>query len=292
VIRAIVVNWNGGTRTIAALESLLANPASGHDLEVVLVDNGSTDGIAERVEHELPDVRVMRNATNLGFAGGVNTALADLAGVEAVALLNNDAVVTPGWLDPLVASLEAATDVGAACPKILLADQYLDIEITMRHETRSRAHDLRIVVGGGHRVDGTSSGSRLSIHAPLTAAPAAAVSTIAARAVGRWRKARTVATASVPSATIANSTQRRSCVSSLTATTEPAPMTTSRIPSARTSAFTPGRLASGPIHAPPTRRGAASIASPIAARTWPALLIMRRSVARSTSERTRRRWYR
>ena len=129
-IRAVVVNWNGGERTLAALRSLLASDVpTGHDLEVVLVDNGSTDGITQRVERELPEVELLRNDRNLGFAGAVNRALKDLDRIELVALLNNDATVAADWFAPLVATLEADDDVGAACPKILLTEQYLDLEI-------------------------------------------------------------------------------------------------------------------------------------------------------------------
>ena len=129
-IRAVVVNWNGGDRTVSALRSLLdAEIPHGSRLDAVLVDNGSTDGIAERVSRDLPAVRVLRNDHNLGFAGGVNRALRDLDGVDLIALLNNDATVASDWLEPLVATLDADDDIGAACPKILLAEQYLDLDI-------------------------------------------------------------------------------------------------------------------------------------------------------------------
>lgn len=135
-IRVVVVNWNGGERTLTCLHSVLdADVPDGCTIEVVLVDNASTDGIVDRVRDELATVRVIENASNLGFAGGVNSALRDLGApgnddLAAVALVNNDAVVEPGWLAPLLATLDSATDIGAACPKILLTDRYLDLAIT------------------------------------------------------------------------------------------------------------------------------------------------------------------
>lgn len=135
-IRVVVVNWNGGTRTITCLRSVLdADVPEGCTVEVVLVDNASHDGIVGRVRAELPGVRVIENAANLGFAGGVNSALRDLAAsgnddLDAVALVNNDAIVEPDWLPPLLATLDSAPDIGAACPKILLTDRYLDLTIT------------------------------------------------------------------------------------------------------------------------------------------------------------------
>lgn len=76
-------------------------------IEIVLVDNGSTDGTAEwasRLEQSFGNVRVLRNARNLGYAPAVNQGLAVLPGRD-VLLLNNDVVVTPGWLGGLLALL-------------------------------------------------------------------------------------------------------------------------------------------------------------------------------------------
>ena len=72
-----------------------------------MVDNGSTDGSVDRWDERHPDVTLIRIGPNLGYAGGVNRGLADLEGVDAVALVNSDAFVEPGWLRPLAAALDS-----------------------------------------------------------------------------------------------------------------------------------------------------------------------------------------
>src|SRR5690606_20147147 len=83
--------------------------------------NASTDGSADAIAAEFPSVELIRRPTNEGF-GANNHALRDLDGVDYVGLVNPDAFVEPGWLTPLVATLESDFGLGAACPKILLAD--------------------------------------------------------------------------------------------------------------------------------------------------------------------------
>ena len=92
-------------------------------LEVIVVDNGSSDGSPEAVEAEFPAAVVIRMGLNAGFSGGVNAGVAAAIdrGADAVLLLNNDMVVEPGFLGPLVAA--ALEDgVAAACSQILFAE--------------------------------------------------------------------------------------------------------------------------------------------------------------------------
>ncbi len=86
--------------------------------EILLVDNGSTDGSREMVQDEFPWVRIVETETNLGFAGGCNL------GIRAsqspyVVLLNNDTEVTPNWLSLLVDAADTDATVGAVQPKVL-----------------------------------------------------------------------------------------------------------------------------------------------------------------------------
>jgi GT2 family glycosyltransferase len=147
----VVLNHNGGAMTVESLRALLATNWPAGRLRVVLVDNASTDGIAQRVEAELPSVRVLRSPINHGFAGGNNLALRDLAHADYVALVNNDVTVGADWLAPLVETLEADPDVGAACPKILFAPSF--VELTLRSPTRRQAGDRREL---GVRVSGAT----------------------------------------------------------------------------------------------------------------------------------------
>jgi N-acetylglucosaminyl-diphospho-decaprenol L-rhamnosyltransferase len=84
-----------------ALESLGRQTV---DAAVVVVDNGSTDGTAEMLAERFPDVRVVRNETNLGFGRAVNRAALALEG-DALVLLNNDVVCEPEFLERLLAPL-------------------------------------------------------------------------------------------------------------------------------------------------------------------------------------------
>ncbi len=121
----MVLCWNNARLIDRCVDALLATSWHG-ELEVVVVDNGSTDGSVDRWQARHPGVRLVQNGANLGFAGGVNRGLADLGDLDAVALVNSDAFVEPGWLAPLVTALEADDEVGAACPKILFADRVVD----------------------------------------------------------------------------------------------------------------------------------------------------------------------
>jgi len=155
-IGILVVNYDGGDLTLRCLRSVLATDWPADALEVVLVDNGPADGVAERVRRELPAVEVIVAGGNLGFAGGCNLGLRRLVRADYVALLNNDARVEPGWLHPLVAALEADPGVGAASPKILFDDSF--VEVSIRSATgRGGAGDHRPlgVALGGVRIDGS-----------------------------------------------------------------------------------------------------------------------------------------
>jgi len=120
-VAVVVLSWNGRDDTLRCLSSL-AQVAYAR-LDVVVVDNGSSDGSAEAVEAGFPDAVVIRTGRNAGFSGGVNAGIAAALerGADAVLLLNNDMVVEPGFLAPLVrASLQPG--VAAACSQILFAD--------------------------------------------------------------------------------------------------------------------------------------------------------------------------
>jgi GT2 family glycosyltransferase len=163
-VGAVVLNYNGGEVTLRCLRSLLATERGDHPLTVVLVDNASTDGIAARVRTELPTVTVLESETNRGFAGGCNLGIRALAQSEFVALINNDATVDPDWLSPLVAALHQDRGLGATCPKILFAGQFVDVTIEAPTHTRGRGdrRDLGVLVLGA-RVDGQDVWDRVQL---------------------------------------------------------------------------------------------------------------------------------
>ncbi|MCW2777499.1 MAG: hypothetical protein JWN17_1224 [Frankiales bacterium] len=140
-VRAVVVNYNGGTEVLACLDSLLT---CGLPLDVVVVDNGSTDGSDLAVE-QTAGVRLVRSPRNLGYPG-LNQALIDLTGVDAVLVLNPDAVVEPGCVQALVQALESDPGVSAACPLILLDGGYREVAFALDGPPRASL-DLLAVDG-------------------------------------------------------------------------------------------------------------------------------------------------
>jgi GT2 family glycosyltransferase len=89
--------------------------------EIVLVDNGSGDGSPERLASEFPEVRLLKNATNLGFPAGNNVAIRDALerNPDYLLLLNNDTLVAPDFLSKMVAVAESDEKIGLVNPKIL-----------------------------------------------------------------------------------------------------------------------------------------------------------------------------
>jgi len=128
-VRIVIVNRDGGNLLLDCLRSVEHLDWPAEQLEIVVVDNGSSDGSPDRVRQEHPEARVIEAGRNLGYAAGNNLALSDLGDADFVALLNNDAVVDPSWLRALVRSLEADDGLGACCPKILFAQPFAEVAI-------------------------------------------------------------------------------------------------------------------------------------------------------------------
>jgi hypothetical protein len=116
----VVPNLNGAHFLEPCLVSLARQSAGAPD--VVVVDNGSTDGSVELVRDSFPEIKLISFAENRGFAAAMNAGIAEAQG-ELVAFLNNDAVAEPTWLEELVASLERHPEAAAATSKLLLADE-------------------------------------------------------------------------------------------------------------------------------------------------------------------------
>jgi len=118
-VSIITLTWNSYEVTLECLLTLrkLDYP----NFEVIVVDNGSTDGSQEQLAREFPDVQLICNPTNLGFAGGNNVAIRDaLARNPAyLLLLNNDTIVAPNFLSEMIRAAETDPAIGLANPKIL-----------------------------------------------------------------------------------------------------------------------------------------------------------------------------
>jgi GT2 family glycosyltransferase len=117
----IIVNWNGRIHLAGCLESLAAQTF--RDFEVVLVDNGSTDGSATFVRERYPWVQTVELPENRGFAAGNNAGLA-VAGGDYIVTLNNDTEAEPGWLAELVAVADAHPGAGMVASRICAFDDH------------------------------------------------------------------------------------------------------------------------------------------------------------------------
>lgn len=112
----IVVNWNGRSLLPECLEGLARQTF--RDFDTVVVDNGSTDGSVQFVKDRYPWVKVIALSENVGFCRANNLALRQ-AEAPYAALLNNDAVAAPGWLENLVAALDRNPEAGSAASKMV-----------------------------------------------------------------------------------------------------------------------------------------------------------------------------
>jgi GT2 family glycosyltransferase len=120
-VAVVVLNWNGLEDTRALLPTLAAcRLPEGWTLEVVVVDNGSSDGSAAALAAEFPGVTVLPLPENRRFAAGNNHGLrhALARGAEAVMLLNNDTRADPGLIERLLMALAEDPGAGAAGPLI------------------------------------------------------------------------------------------------------------------------------------------------------------------------------
>jgi GT2 family glycosyltransferase len=115
----IVLSWNGLEDLPDCLAALDTQEFA--DREILVVDNGSTDGSPEYVQGHHPHVRLIRNDHNLGFAAGSNVGLRAATG-DVLVLLNQDTVVRPGWLQALVDAFDEHPRCGIAGAKALYPD--------------------------------------------------------------------------------------------------------------------------------------------------------------------------
>ena len=138
LVRVVVVNFDGGDLTLDCLESLWNGGWPVDRLDVVLVDNGSLDGVADRVRADGRGVTVLEPLANLGFAGGSNLGIRADGNPDYIALLNPDAVADPNWLPPLVTALEADPGLGAVAPKMVFARPVVEVDIRVPGAGRHR----------------------------------------------------------------------------------------------------------------------------------------------------------
>ena len=119
-VAIIILNWNGKYYTIECIESL--KKIIYLNYEIILVDNGSKDDSVKCLKDRYPDIKIIINKKNLGFAEGNNIAIKAILKnkyVRYIALLNNDTKVEPYWLEELISVAESDKKIGACQSKIL-----------------------------------------------------------------------------------------------------------------------------------------------------------------------------
>ena len=124
----VLLNWNGWDDTRVCLSSLRQLQYA--NLEVIVVDNGSSDNSVARIREEFPETKVIETGCNLGFAGGCNLGIVCALGQgsDFVWLLNNDARVHPEALQSLVDKARSSPDIGACGSAIYAMDDPYRLE--------------------------------------------------------------------------------------------------------------------------------------------------------------------
>ncbi len=114
-VAVVILNWNGRALLEQFLPSVVENS---EEAQIYVADNASKDDSVAFLRKHFPQVKIIQNKENGGFAKGYNDALPHVP-EEVFVLLNSDVEVTPGWLSPMIAELEGSPDTAAVQPKIL-----------------------------------------------------------------------------------------------------------------------------------------------------------------------------
>ena len=132
LISIVIVNWNTKGLLLECIGSI-TNDCKRLKTEIIVSDNASTDGSADAVRTAFPDVKLLLNSDNLGFAGGNNLGIKECSG-EYVCLVNTDVEILSGCFSGLLNFIENNPDVGIVGPQALYADK--KVQITARKEVR------------------------------------------------------------------------------------------------------------------------------------------------------------
>ena len=122
-VSVVIPTYNDASMTLRSVRSVLADP-SGGDIEVIVVDNGSTRAVSHEIATSVvgdPRVRHLRLPRNFNFAIGCNYGAAQATG-EYLFFLNNDTILRPGVLEPLVSALHEDASVRGAQPLLVYPD--------------------------------------------------------------------------------------------------------------------------------------------------------------------------
>jgi GT2 family glycosyltransferase len=126
----VILNWNGGSDTTACIASV--QEMDYQNYQIVVIDNGSVDGSADLIARNYPEIAILRNSENLGYAGGNNVGIrfALEQNADYVWLLNNDTQVRSDALRLLTSRAELADGIGLLSPLIRDYDAPHNIQFT------------------------------------------------------------------------------------------------------------------------------------------------------------------
>ena len=110
LVTIILINWNSYQYTKQCIDSIKKN-TSYRPYEIILIDNGSTDGSIEKIEKGFPKIQIIRNSKNKGFSYAVNQGYREGKG-ECLCQLNTDTLLTEGWLSEMAKAMESDKKIG------------------------------------------------------------------------------------------------------------------------------------------------------------------------------------
>lgn len=142
-VSVIIVNYNGAEYLPTCLDALKNQSYSRDSFQVIVSDNGSKDGSVELLQSKYPWVRVLENKRNLGFASGNNVAIQAARG-DYIALINNDTLASPRWLEELVAVAQDNPYAGLVTGRLQLYYDQLVLQICAENQNPTGNQDTSI----------------------------------------------------------------------------------------------------------------------------------------------------
>lgn len=123
-VSIIILNYNTCRLTMDCLRSVYDSETR-YSYEIILIDNNSHDHSVETISKEFPDVLLIANSENVGFAKGNNQGM-EVASGRYLLLLNSDTVVRKDTLETMAQFMDSRPDLGASGCKVILPDGSLD----------------------------------------------------------------------------------------------------------------------------------------------------------------------
>lgn len=150
-VAIVTVNYNGKEDTLELLESLKKLQIPNIKLQIVVVDNGSTDGSVPEISKKFPGVDILQNGANEGFSGGYNRGMvyAYVWGADYILIINNDALIKDeNLLSSMINTFKSDEKIGIISPKIYFAPGF------EFHKERYKKDDLgKVIWYGGAKFD-------------------------------------------------------------------------------------------------------------------------------------------